>query len=435
MGADRLRAHRLGLADEPGHRVVELGRDRLGHGDAGVVGRAFGRRRRRRRRRSRRRARHVLLEHGPLALGERREGRVAAAIEHLVAQAGDRAVDVRLLRRVLEGLEEVGGGLEAAIGIALQRARDHRRHTRRRVGPHARDLRDRHGAHAAQRVVVGHAAEQGAAGEGLVQDDAEREQIGAVIELARAGQALRRHVRELALDHAAGGAMRLHRRAHDAEVDQLDRAGHREHHVLRRDVAVHHAQRLAVDVAQAVGVLERGGHAHTHVHRGLDRQRPIPEHTRADHIEQGVAVDVFERQVVTAVDRAHLVGLRQVRMRTLERDASLGQEELDVLVIAIEVALDALDGDEAVSAVRALLDREEDFRHSADCHAPEQKVLAEPLRQIVHVFQVCAVTRSAARAPLWRRHVRSRGCTLGAQEADSPRGDHLSGSPAGGRPP
>ena len=49
-------------------------------------------------------------------------------------------------------------------------------------------------------------------------------------------------------------------RARDAEVDDLHHAVPRDQDVLRRDVAVHDAERLAVLVGLAVRVVERLGH-------------------------------------------------------------------------------------------------------------------------------------------------------------------------------
>ena len=57
---------------------------------------------------------------------------------------------------------------------------------------------------------------------------------------------LGRHVRDLALDDAGGGLLALALRLGDAEVGQLDLALLADEDVVRADVAVDDAQRLAV---------------------------------------------------------------------------------------------------------------------------------------------------------------------------------------------
>ena len=67
----------------------------------------------------------------------------------------------------------------------------------------------------------------------------------------RALRLLGRHVRELALELPGARRRQLARRARDAEVAEARAAVDADQHVLRRDVAVHDAERLAVVVLAA----------------------------------------------------------------------------------------------------------------------------------------------------------------------------------------
>ena len=96
-------------------------------------------------------------------------------------------------------------------------------------------------AHQLDRLVVGLAVEQALAGEQLVQQDADGEDVGAAVDLLAAGR-LGRQVAELALDHARVGRLELRGRLGQAEVHQLHLAALGDEDVGRRDVAVHDAE-------------------------------------------------------------------------------------------------------------------------------------------------------------------------------------------------
>jgi hypothetical protein len=79
------------------------------------------------------------------------------------------------------------------------------------------------------------------------------------------GGLLRGHVGELALD---GAGLRLRRGPGglgDAEVDDLDVPVVGDEDVVGADVAVHHLQRRAIEVAQLVGVVQPRQHAAEHL--------------------------------------------------------------------------------------------------------------------------------------------------------------------------
>ena len=84
--------------------------------------------------------------------------------------------------------------------------------------------------------------------EQLPQADAEREDVGALVD-RQAAHLLGRHVPELALDGPHLRARQLARCLGDAEVDDLHVAVERHEDVLRRYVAVDEAERLAPGVA------------------------------------------------------------------------------------------------------------------------------------------------------------------------------------------
>ena len=99
---------------------------------------------------------------------------------------------------------------------------------------------------------------QAVADEQLPQHDDERVDVALLRRLA--AQLLGRRVGELALERALARDVRGHRRLRDAEVEQARRAVGRDHHVLRRHVAMHDVERRADLVGRLVRGVQAGEH-------------------------------------------------------------------------------------------------------------------------------------------------------------------------------
>ena len=214
------------------------------------------------------------------------------------------------LRRHLVGLRE------PALRILLQAARDQR--FERGGDPRTQAAQglglplDDRGQDLGRRV----AAERGPARHHLVQDQAQRELIGAVIDAAPGGL-LGRHVLERAQERPRAGPVpreRLaglevlqQRRGQDlgqTEVEDLQRPIRRDHQVFRLEVSVHDAG--AMRLGQAVGELR------AEVHHLGDREGPWTE-----PLPDGLALHQLHHHVVRALDArglAHVVDVDDVRM-------------------------------------------------------------------------------------------------------------------------
>ena len=157
------------------------------------------------------------------------------------------------------------------------------------------------------------------------------EDVGARVDRL-AARLLGRHVRELALEQARlrlRGAERA-RRLGDAEVDQLDRAVVGDEHVLRRDVAVHEAERLAVGADARVRVVQPGQRVGDDAAGEPERRARLPLLGRfANERAQVLAVDELHGDEVLLVELAEVEDLDDVRMVEARRDARLVEEHLD----------------------------------------------------------------------------------------------------------
>jgi hypothetical protein len=154
---------------------------------------------------------------------------------------------------------------EARVAPLAQRAHDDRVKLRRHLGDLGR-VRDRVVDDGAHRRQLGVAPEQPLAGDRLPEHDAQREHVGAVVDVF-SRRLFGRHVVDLALEPARVGVRDPPERARDAEVDQLHGALERDQDVLRRHVPVDDAQRPAVAVAERVCVGEPAGRLRNDVRR------------------------------------------------------------------------------------------------------------------------------------------------------------------------
>ena len=254
------------------------------------------------------------------------------ADEALLAARDDVGVGARLARdERADGVERAErgelGGDDAAVGRALHRiAREHAReevverggdvladvaHARRRLEEHLREDRD---------LVV--AGERGQAGEALEEDGAEREDVGARVELLRAARLLGRHVAERA-EHDAGVRDRARAEAHarDAEVDERGaiEVAVAEEQVARLDVAMDDP--LRVRDGERLG--DARDHLHALAHREAGAREALAERLADDPLHREVRHAVVGLAVGDVLDDA--------RVAQLLEDARLAVEALLVL--------------------------------------------------------------------------------------------------------
>ena len=266
----------------------------------------------------------------------------AQDLAQLRGLAGERPghplVDRRRVARRVERDQrgaQLGRGLPAMVRIAFERPHDDVVEGGRHVAPAARWTRDPELAEPRQRVEIVLAVEQPVAGQQLVRDHADREQVGAAIE--RAGEVLGGDVGELALDQAglrAGLAVTLD----DAEIDQLHHAVCVDHDVGQRHVAVDQIERRARVVAQVVDVLERVADLDQDPDHDADRHR-ASDLTLARELVQRRAVYVLHLDEVRAVGLAERVGLRDVRVIEPLREVRLLDEPAHDVEVDIEVVV------------------------------------------------------------------------------------------------
>jgi hypothetical protein len=163
--------------------------------------------------------------------------------------------------------------------------------------------------------------------EQLVEHHADREQIRARIDNLAAGL-LGRQVAELAHRGARlDVAVRLHVR--DAEVAEDDAAVERQEHVVRRDVAMHEAERRARLAHRLVDGLEPLEQLVDDEHREVGRELEPARAEQAHELQEVHALHELHRDVVAARDLARVVGLDEVRVVEEQREVGLGDEEVE----------------------------------------------------------------------------------------------------------
>ena len=164
------------------------------------------------------------------------------------------------------------------------------------------------------------AGERNLPGEHLVEDDPERVQVGALVDL-RAARLLRREVLRGADDRALLGHL-ARAGARDAEVRHLHVPLRVDEHVVRLDVAVDDA--VAMREAKRREDLPRVVDGHRHRRRAA----------REDQLLQRAAVEVLHRDVVRALGLAAVVDRDDVLLREARCVLRLAAEALDELLVA-----------------------------------------------------------------------------------------------------
>ncbi|MEJ7733647.1 MAG: hypothetical protein WKG00_31185 [Polyangiaceae bacterium] len=289
-------------------------------------------------------------------------------------------------RRRQEAGQVVGCGAAGQVaGVALEGSQ---------LGDDAVEVRRRpHGLRDGRRVllILGHlghvvlrfALEEAAPGAQLPEHHAE----GVDIDARVTGVAVRhlgRDVARLGEDHARDRVAAAVLSAGRAEVDDLDVAAEAEHHVLRRQVAVHDGQRAPGGVLAMLQVSERLGDHRRH------RHRVGPGHALADgqgaraHVTEAATLDVLDDGVRLAggVLDGRVQHLGHAVVGELRLDARLVEEAGDEARVGGVLAPDDLHHHRALCALEAGGRRQEDLAHATAGDATEQDVAPEGAREV-----------------------------------------------------
>ncbi len=259
-------------------------------------------------------------------------------------------------------------------------------------------------AHHEQDIEVVRRREQPARHDHLGEQDADREQIRARIDVA-IGDLLGRHVAVLALERAGFGLVAALGGARDAEVGELDVAAPRQQHVARRDIAVNDAELAAVHVGRRVRVVERVEHVARDQRCEIRRQPDLRARTLAKQPEHVEAIDVLHRDVRRVGVGAELEHLHDVAMIELRRDACLVDEHLDEGLVGREVREDLLDRDQLLEPEVADQLRLEQLGHTANRQAIEDGVPPDLLWGGAGHWE--SFTIQPAEVPVWQASVQT----------------------------
>ncbi len=270
------------------------------------------------------------------------------AAEHLRRRVHRGGRDLRTPRDALEIALHLVGALVPLVRILGERAHHDHIELVRDVGPQRRGRLRRGGEVLHRDLDRRLAVERRLAGQQLVEDDAERVEVGARVDLASLGllgrEVLRRADDRARLGHLARAGAR------DPEVRHLHAALAVDEDVVRLDVAVHDA--VPVCEAQRREDLARV------LDRDVDRRGAAAD----DQLLQRAAVEELHRDVVGVLRLAAVVDRDDVRV--VERGGVLGlaAEALDELVVVPVTAVEDLDRD---AAAELLVLGEVDVGHPA----------------------------------------------------------------------
>jgi hypothetical protein len=188
------------------------------------------------------------------------------------------------------------------------------------------------------------------AGQHLVDQDAERVEVGLVADLGGPSDLLGRHIGGRPQGPPGGGQGRGVEVLGDPEVGQLDLALCGDHQVRRLEVAVDHA--LLVRVVQRVADLDGQ----------VDHLAPGERAALAEDVVEGHPVDVLHREIRGPAVPPEGQEADDVGVAELLEDRGLATEALVGLALLAGLAADDLDGG---GPARRLVDRPIDHAHRA----------------------------------------------------------------------
>jgi len=190
---------------------------------------------------------------------------------------------------------------------------------------------------------------------------------------------LGRHVCDPPLEDARLGLQRRVDRLRDAEIEGLGLAVERHEHVERAHVAMNDAERLSVEAAELVRVVQADERLRDDPELGAHGEPGRSREVLDDAVE-GAPVEVFHDHVVPLAVRPDLVGLHDVRVRQACGKTSLLEEHRDVHLVVGELRSELLDDEELVEAARTPRDGEVHVPHPAARELGDEVVLPDVRR-------------------------------------------------------
>jgi len=185
---------------------------------------------------------------------------------------------------------------------------------------------------------------------------------------------LRRHVSHLAFDLAGSRLMASRLELCDAEVQDFDVSFVRYHDVVGAHVAVHDVERLSRDVSKLV----RGMKPLANLSQDVRDERFVEFASafsrRSEHARKRLAFDVLHREKELVIDLAEGECSDHVGVREQSGEARLAQEHLFASWVACVLGEKALECNDPVNAVFALVERYLDAAHSASSDDKERPV-------------------------------------------------------------
>ena len=288
----------------------------------------------------------------------------------------------------------------ATFGLVRERALDHRADGRRHVGRQwggeraARQLVQRRDL--VRSVVGGNTREE------LVENGAERPDVGAMIDVASEGL-LRRHVADLALELARA---RLLRDAvaclRDAEIDEHRRARVRDEDVLWRDVAMDDAQQRAIALPEDVRRVEARSGVGADTERDARGDALLLLLCGAHYLGERVAVDPLHDDEGALLLLADVDDARDVAVLDARGNARFVDEHLLEARILRVLGQDHLHDDEALESLSAAETGEPHRGHAAVRQRAQQLVPVETVTRLelsrIHIPWGKSIVHPAAQA-------------------------------------
>jgi hypothetical protein len=212
------------------------------------------------------------------------------------------------------------------------------------------------------------------AAEHLIEEDADGEDVGTVVDGGGCRQLLRGHIGDFALGHADLGVMVEEIGAGDAEIDDLDPSLVGDEDVVRAEVAVHDMERLLLEVTERMGVLHGLADLGDDHQRMFHAERVVEFLGAAQHTVQILAEEIFHGDEVAAALITEIVDLHDVLMLQQGGQLGLGDEMGHHLRVVGIMRQEFFYHHQFGKALGAREAAPVDFGHAADADAVEQGV-------------------------------------------------------------